>query len=993
MLTCGLVLRRRNGFYIANHPWLKLSGFVKIGFSTSLETRLQMASFQTCFTPEWYYHVVFECEAAKEALLLEQSVLYCVAERRVANRELIRATEDEVAELTRLIVQTLNINVVERKRPEYSKQGGVDIQEDESLHLGGTSQVAFTNGKNSSHEIDPAHHLNRSELSIMPYMHLLNSIKHRTPDLCTSASDNGVLASRMLPYSDESVAEAPLFYDEWGEFDKLTDKRSSIIRVDAENYTLKELRPYQIEAVERVKRELEIRGKTICQMACRCGKTPVAFHIMKETLVDRGNSMSARLLYLVPGLSLLRQTVKKLYHYGLKGTPLLLIGSDPNPIFLESDYSVTMTTDPALIHETVRRNERIVVFSTYHSSPLLEQMNVFALTVFDECHRVCGSSDKTPFNTILHLPPSGRRLFLTATPTYDTPLRMNNENLFGGIAYRYYLREGIDSGHVNPFSVRIILGASLNDMNPYFFEAMSRVDKMLVFCRNIEHAEQLGKSLQLAMDTAKPTELKPLRIFVAHSLMGGAGVADTLDKFSGAQRAILFNVRLFQEGVEIPDLNAVFFAAPRYSSRDIIQSICRPLNKLPNKPNSYVFLPAAINSEYPANSPINLQNFSTLVPFTDALMDEDPTLFEYMLDPQRKSYNIDVVGVRALKLSSEEIQKFILPAIRRGVRYSNSQTDRLRRAARLPWKQAFAELKRIVLECNRYPKTNDAWVIGDTSVSMNLFYCYARRGYAQYLAGQQTFLETYQIRDLESLPQWRTYGTEGPYPWKECLKTLEDHLAKYGVPPPLDVHRGGFIGLNATPFERLSGFLMRINQSDGKDRLRLDSDKQRDLDRVCGQYGLQWRKRRNKVTGMLIENSTTFISILYDQFKQLYKNVDHLPVFQKYLAEHFPGYPEKHTRMENLERLQEGRVPPRCQPHRRRRKATATSDSRQVGQNNGIHVGRHTQNKDQTVMCRVCRIHIKASAYRLHIQSPEHLACQEMDLSTLKKRNSMIEKK
>lgn len=98
--------------------------------------------------------------------------------------------------------------------------------------------------------------------------------------------------------------------------------------------------------------------------------------------------------------------------------------------------------------------------------------------------------------------------------------------------------------------------------------------------------------------------------------------------------------------MEIADLNAVFFAAPRYSSRDIIQSICRPLNKLPHKPHSYVFLPAAFDHKKKEGHPINLQNFSTLVPFTDALMDEDPSLFEYMIDPYNKRYDINVVGVR-----------------------------------------------------------------------------------------------------------------------------------------------------------------------------------------------------------------------------------------------------------------------------------------------------------------------------------------------------------
>lgn len=95
----------------------------------------------------------------------------------------------------------------------------------------------------------------------------------------------------------------------------------------------------------------------------------------------------------------------------------------------------------------------------------------------------------------------------------------------------------------------------------------------------------------------------PHQIFCAHSKMGPAGVTEALHAFSHTPRGILFNVRLFQEGVEIPDLNAVFFAAPRYSPRDIIQSICRPLNRLEGKPPSTVFLPTLF---HPKNAVVSV---------------------------------------------------------------------------------------------------------------------------------------------------------------------------------------------------------------------------------------------------------------------------------------------------------------------------------------------------------------------------------------------------
>lgn len=1060
--------RNRNGFYIALHPWLQAAGFVKIGFSKSVETRLTMPSFKNCFTDEWYYFSVFECESPKEALLLEQAVLYCMADKRVLHRELLQARGDEVVQVTRLLVRTLNLSVVEKPLPAYGtlekhdissarckssgdfSSGKLDFEGDDNESTGENTceETSLTSAGSEEEGVSDA----VLQQTIAPYRNVLQRLRTTMRRSNSPIDEENTYIEHASEISAEAVAgDAAKVHDctlgtalyestaiphspnralerDRGSYalSPQTERVAVAALIDTENHTLESLRAYQREAVDRVMSELERTGRTICQMACRCGKTPVAYCVMREIVQpatsQRRKTATGRALYLVPGLSLLRQTALKLFGYGFDRVPMLLIGSDPNPVFLGplQSRALSMTTDPATIQAFLLQHSHCVVLCTYHSSPLLENLaNMFALTVFDECHRVCGSSVKTTFNTILLLPPNNasKRLFLTATPTYDTPIRMSDERLFGGIAYRYYLREGIDSGFVNPFCVRVVLGRSLDNMVPYIMEAMRLVNKMLIFCRNIKHAEllyqQLVSSFETSSESSGGTErVEPFASFIAHSQMGSTRIATALAEFSAHRRCVLFNVRLFQEGVEIPDLNAVFFAAPRYSSRDIIQSVCRPLNRLPNKPISYVFLPAAMNTRYHADHPINLHNFSTLVPFTDALMDEDPTLFEYMLDPQKKSYDLNVVGLRSLKLSSEKIEKFVLPAVRRGVRYScTTQSDRLHRAARLPWKYVFAEMKRIVTECNRYPKTNDAWVVGDTSVSMNLFYRYCRKGYMLYQTGEQTYLQTYQLRDLESLPMWQRYGVEGPYPWKECLQTLEAYLVEHrSAPPPLDVHKGGFVGLDATPLERLSGCLMHVNQCDGKQELRLAPDKQRDMDALCDRHGLKWRKRRN-ADGTLRKNERTFITDSYDEFKRLYSRIDEDPVFKAYVGKHYPGYPEKHARMENLEILMDGKVPPRHEPMKRRGKRgsqgesirtseTVETNGREGSSSAGAGAAKPTQRNsarrkprkgagaqaerppksehiapsERFVMCRICRIKVNAAQWGEHMTSPEHTA-------------------
>ncbi|KAG5496845.1 hypothetical protein GH5_01350 [Leishmania sp. Ghana 2012 LV757] len=947
MLVCTPCRLQTVGFYVAQHPWLKAAGFVKIGYSTCLETRLDMASFKTCFTPEWYYASVFECQTSKEALLLEQSVLFCLSAKRVEHRELLRLSEDEVTETAALLARKLRLSVVQRMLPRYNgtlapaspakpRQRGLPC----ALAPLTTSEAA---GEPNETPLSPA----MAAATIAPYRGVLDGVKAGMHATHSSLDEDSGPAVNADEEDEESLSSGDFrFLSTW---------------IDDNDYSLDALRPYQQEAVDRLVAELRERKKAVCQMACRCGKTPVAYHIIQRALQD---GESRRVLYLVPGLSLLRQTVRKLVSYGLQDTPLLLIGSDPLPVLLSGNRSESMTTDPNVVRETILGHPKLLVLCTYHSSPLLKELNIFQLTVFDECHRVCGSVADTAFNTMLKLPLHGQRLFLTATPTYDTPLKMSDTNYFGGVAYRYYLREGINSGYVNPFSVRIVLGENMSHMNPYLFEAMRMVDKMLVFCRSIAHALKLYDELRAE---APPSDVAPFSVLIAHSRMGSVAVANALESFTTTKRCLLLNVRLFQEGVEIPDLNAVFFAAPRYSSRDIIQSICRPLNKLDGKPPSLIFLPAVFDPRYAADDPINLQSFSTLIPFTDALMDEDPTLFEYMIDPQKKSYDIDVVGVRSLTLTSEKLHRFVLPAIRRGVRYSTRDTDRLHRAARLPWKSIFEEMKRIVYECNRYPKTNDAWVVGETPVSMNMFYQYVRRGYKMHERGEPTYLQVHQLRDLESLPQWKRYGLHGPYPWKECMQTLARYLRAHKTVPPLDIHKGGYIGLDATPFERLAGCLMHVNQADSRLRVGLTPEKQADLDRLCAPYRLRWRKRRT-TSGATVKNDVTIITQSYIQFKRLYENAPKVAAFQKYLQLHFPGYPQKHERMETLDNLRKGIVPPRRAQQSRRERRGRKRQSMQAAS---------TPAKDRTVMCRICREHVPVSQWLAHLSSEAHLRARD----------------
>jgi len=890
------------GFYCARCPWFDSDAedtvrIHKVGETGDLRARLSDSAYVTCFPPgSWSYAFTFETRTKRDAARVEAGVLSVAAARRLGGTELVRGTQAELRAQAEAVVAVLRIKGTFRDdAPAYP-----------------AAPAPPPSGAGGAAE-DPL--LSAAELAALP------------PPLLALPWGEGPAPPPAAPCEPPGEADAlctalaalALDEDESGELPDLDAGPSP-----PPAHAPLEDRPYQAEAVAACLRELAVSSRTILQMACRCGKTRVAHGVAEHFF--RG-APPRKVLFLVPGLALLHQTVAKLDAYGLRARALL-VGSDERPYTPRSlsDPSGAAALVPTTRPEQIARvcgeepaPSPLLVVSTYQSSPLLP--DCFDLIVFDECHRTCGDARPRPFTKALLGFERGARLYMTATPRYDGAVSMKDRALFGGEAYAYPLRRGIDAGYVNGFELLLMGGGSVAEQ---VAAAMAKVDKLLVFCRSIRHAVELaGEVRALGGD---------YECFSAHSRMSGPEVGAALARF-GAEgtRGVLTNCRLFQEGVEIPALNGVFFAAPRHTPRDIIQSLCRPLNRRPGKPLSRVFLPVPYDDSFPPQAPENMGRFTSILPFFDALMSEDPLLYEHLLDPSGTSYPLEWVtsaaqGADASDLGIRYSPEQLLAAVRLAVRRGSANPkagERLLRAAKIPWDIGSTELQRIVLECKRYPKTTDAFAYGDATVNYGLYYRYVRDSYAKHLAGGEQPLEPYQLRFLEGLPGWDPYGVQGPYPWKETLATLEGWLAANGgVPPMVDINCGGWVGLDATPLERLSGTLTCCNQGDGRDRkdgkgaaipgsgLILALDKQKDLDELCERWGLRWRKERltplpeapEGSAGSLLEDAKgnytgkrTFIQLAFDRFKAHVKR--HGPQ-DEYVQTHFPGWPGKHKKQE-----------------------------------------------------------------------------------------------
>ena len=204
----------------------------------------------------------------------------------------------------------------------------------------------------------------------------------------------------------------------------------------------KSLRPHQQSALTAVSKGFargETRGKLI--MACGTGKTFTSLRIA-EDLAGKGK----RVLFLVPSLSLLSQTLRE----WTQDSKIPLINfavcsdsdvgkrgkADDDRVFVRtSDLQFPATTHAKSLANAFAVHERhnggaamTVVYSTYHSIDVIHQAQAqyglpeFDLIICDEAHRTTGATfdgdDESAFVRIHDADyiKGAKRLYMTATP-------------------------------------------------------------------------------------------------------------------------------------------------------------------------------------------------------------------------------------------------------------------------------------------------------------------------------------------------------------------------------------------------------------------------------------------------------------------------------------------------------------------------------------------------------------------------------------------------
>ncbi|TCR16073.1 DEAD/DEAH box helicase [Streptomyces sp. BK205] len=435
------------------------------------------------------------------------------------------------------------------------------------------------------------------------------------------------------------------------------------------------LRPHQKDAVAAATQTLTRHPRASVIAACGTGKTLIAARTAVR-VAPRG-----RVLVLLPTLDLLSQTIRSWHLAGRKGTAVAVCSArqalDHEPLCAD----IPLTTDPAeLTALTTTGPGSLTVYATYASLPAViaahrdHRLPPWDLIVVDEAHRTAGRLGKA-WAAIHHddQVPAARRLYLTATPRIwdpdqaldgegtETVASMDDETLFGPVAYHLNLSDAIDLGLLADYQILVPVVADADMRDWLATGAGAGVDglhlagrqvaalraihdhklrRILTFHHRVADARAFATSLA---DTAAtlPEQLRPKGLWA--DWVSGHHTPQTRRRLlleftshtSPDTPAVLSNARVLSEGIDVPDIDAVVFVDPKNSPVDTVQAVGRALRQNPGAgKKATLVVPVYLTPDEDPDDLLGADAYTPLWRTIQALRAHDDRLDARLSDPR-----------------------------------------------------------------------------------------------------------------------------------------------------------------------------------------------------------------------------------------------------------------------------------------------------------------------------------------------------------------------
>ena len=436
---------------------------------------------------------------------------------------------------------------------------------------------------------------------------------------------------------------------------------------------------------------VEDKGKVIA--ACGIGKTLISLWSIEEQELKTT-------VFFAPSLQLIRQTLgewcleaKHDFHYLCVCSDETVDAELDGEVIRPDRIDIPVSTDPAYISNylnTHGKGERLYVFCTYQSAKVfgdalkVSNVDAFDIAIFDEAHRTTGVGNDAKFSLALQdsIIRANKKLFLTATERLIRPrtlgqanergmsvFSMGDEAVYGKVFHRLTFGQAIEQNIISDYEIVLAGVPSSNyDLlalkNRYVIDEARTSDFSVAFADIYKHLllkksiEELGLSKIISFHSRvseaksfasthsqewQDSELK----LVASHIDGGMSSQERsslIKKFESADIGLLSNVRCLTEGVDIPQIDAVFFADPKGSLIDIIQAVGRALRQPYGEKGrkSYIIIPILLEEK--KDETLSGPGFEALFNLIQALREQDESLAEW----------IDGINMAAVKGSKKQ---------------------------------------------------------------------------------------------------------------------------------------------------------------------------------------------------------------------------------------------------------------------------------------------------------------------------------------------------
>ena len=453
-------------------------------------------------------------------------------------------------------------------------------------------------------------------------------------------------------------------------------------------------RDHQQQALDAIIKGFEIvPSKGQVHMACGTGKSLLGLWLSQKL-------QAQYTLVLVPSISLVAQ-LRRIWaeNSGDFVFDSISVCSDQTVGYKHSDerqeafemgFPAT-TNAQELVQQLLLNSRPKVIFSTYHSSMVIEQACklkpdlIFDLVIADEAHRCVGKVQSdfaiiTDDNKIR----ARRKLYMTATPRIYTEYvknkakeyeceiaSMDDEERFGPVLYRLPFSDAIKQELLTDYQVIISVidhstyrdyaekGKIIN-IDDYETDARKIATQLLIaqaiqkyslkkiisFHNGVSVAQDFVQTIPKALELL-PQDQRP-QIDYCNVVHGEQSQSERYkilknfdnEDFTGA--VIIGNDRCLREGVDIPALDGIVFADPKNSEVDIIQAVGRAIRLSDDKKFGTIIIPVFVDKQ--SQGVENLENscFKKIWQIIKALRAHDDVLAEELdtirLELGKRSY-------------------------------------------------------------------------------------------------------------------------------------------------------------------------------------------------------------------------------------------------------------------------------------------------------------------------------------------------------------------